>query len=48
METSKKYERCVGCGAKTKVPINRHIDLREYYIVGVGQLCSKCGKTLCK
>lgn len=36
-------EICVLCGAKTKVPTNKHIDLRAFYIEGSGQLCYDCG-----
>jgi NMD protein affecting ribosome stability and mRNA decay len=37
-----KTEKCVNCGAETNVPIDLHIDLRENYVEGVGQLCPKC------
>lgn len=37
-------EICVLCGEKTKVPTDRHIDFRDFYIEGVGQLCYECGK----
>lgn len=39
-------EICVLCGAKTPVPTNKHIDLRDFYVVGVGQLCYECGKKI--
>jgi hypothetical protein len=41
-----KKEICVKCGAKTQVPFKTHIDRREYYIKGAGQLCDECGKIL--
>lgn len=37
-------EICIMCGAKTKVPFNKHVDDRQYYIYGSGQLCDDCGK----
>lgn len=37
-------EICVLCGAKTQVPADKHIDLRSFYVEGVGQLCYDCGK----
>ncbi len=33
---------CVLCSKETDVPKDQHIDLRKYYIEGVGQLCKKC------
>lgn len=39
---NKKYERCVHCGVITDVLKNKPVDIREYYILGVGQLCRKC------
>jgi hypothetical protein len=38
------YETCVCCFKQTNEPVNKHIDYREYYVEGVGQLCNVCGK----
>jgi len=37
-----EMERCVYCNKLTNVPKDLHVDLRDYYIEGVGQLCVKC------
>ena len=34
---------CVICKADTGIPTDTHIDMRAYYVDGVGQLCSECG-----
>jgi len=39
-------EKCVDCGTETPYTINTHIDLREYYIEGSGQLCKECYKKI--
>jgi len=36
------YELCVNCGIETPYTINTHIDYRQHYIEGAGQLCAKC------
>ena len=36
------YEDCVMCGKKTTVSKTTHIDFRDGYIEGAGQLCIKC------
>ena len=41
-----EYETCVLCGALTNVPRNRHIDFRDFYVEGCGQLCYDCGKKM--
>ena len=33
---------CVSCGAETAYEVSTHVDMRNSYIEGVGQLCSKC------
>jgi hypothetical protein len=33
---------CVSCGAETAYEISTHIDMRNAYIEGLGQLCSRC------
>jgi hypothetical protein len=40
-----EYELCVMCGSQTEVNVNTHIDERADYIVGAGQLCSRCQYT---
>lgn len=35
-------ERCVVCGGKTGYRCKTPIDERQFYFVGVGQLCEKC------
>lgn len=35
-------EVCIVCGAKTNVPVSKHIDYRIGYIEGAGQLCPDC------
>ena len=39
---TEKYEKCVLCHKITSLKINTHIDLRENYIEGLGQLCPNC------
>ena len=41
---AEKFERCILCGAITYIPISMHIDWRENYEVGCGQLCVHCAK----
>jgi len=38
----KKIEKCVSCGIDTTYTVDQHIDIRQYYVEGVGQLCKKC------
>lgn len=35
-------EKCVICNIDTNVPISKHIDYRDFYIEGAGQLCKTC------
>ncbi len=35
-------EVCVTCGEETPYKQNTHIDLREHYVEGAGQLCKSC------
>ena len=35
-------EKCVVCNGETTVPVYQHVDCRQYYIEGGGQLCKKC------
>lgn len=36
------FEVCVLCGKKTDTLKSQHIDLRNYYVEGGGQLCYNC------
>jgi hypothetical protein len=33
---------CVSCGAETAYEVSTHIDMRNAYVEGLGQLCSRC------
>lgn len=33
---------CVSCGTETAYDVSTHIDMRNGYVEGLGQLCSKC------
>jgi hypothetical protein len=37
-------DKCVICGCETPYEESTHIDLRENYIVGIGQCCLNCLK----
>lgn len=37
-----EYEICVLCGANTKVPRSKPLELRSDYLPGAGQLCHEC------
>ena len=37
-----ELEKCVLCGDETNVRVDTHIDAREYYVEGAGELCPKC------
>lgn len=37
-------DKCVSCGAETPYDETTHIDRRQGYIEGCGQLCRKCAK----
>jgi recombinational DNA repair protein (RecF pathway) len=41
-------EKCVNCKAETNVPVNKHIDLRKFYVEGAGQLCEECWNKIYK
>lgn len=49
-EYNKKYiseentELCVMCNRDTKIPVDKHIEFRNNYIEGLGQLCYNCNK----
>lgn len=35
-------EKCVICETSTKYSVDDHVDIRENYIEGLGQLCNTC------
>ena len=35
-------EKCIMCSVDTGIAVDTHIDTREYYVEGAGQLCEKC------
>lgn len=35
-------ENCVSCGVETAYEVSTHIDFRNNYVEGVGQLCRNC------
>ena len=37
-----QIEKCVMCEKETPYKVNTHIDLREHYVEGGGQLCKEC------
>ena len=37
-----QYEKCIVCEVDTNVPRYLHVDYRDYYIDGAGQLCKEC------
>ena len=43
-----EYEKCVSCGCKTTTPKSLHIDYRNFYIEGSGQLCEECWNKIYK
>ena len=42
MENNKEFEECVICKKPTTTPIDLPISKRTNFIVGVGEVCSKC------
>ena len=39
------YDLCVVCRAETEFKTEIHIDRRQCYVEGVGQLCTRCWMT---
>ena len=35
-------EKCINCDIDTGVPVDLHVDYRNYYVEGAGQLCKEC------
>lgn len=42
LSVKNEYERCVLCKSTTNVLKSTHIDFRECYEIGCGQLCIGC------
>lgn len=42
----RKIEKCVLCGNLTPYLNTTHVDERNYYVEGAGQLCEQCYKNL--
>ena len=42
MKKKKQKEKCVQCGKDTQYYKDDHVDMRDGYIEGVGQLCLLC------
>ena len=36
------FERCIMCGKLTNVRKDTHIDFRDHYVLGSGQMCYSC------
>ncbi len=43
-----EYEKCVSCGCETNILKSLHIDYRNFYVEGCGQLCEKCWNKIYK
>lgn len=41
-DTKSTLEICVLCGKETEVEVRTHVDFREGFIDGVGQICLDC------
>lgn len=41
-EDSCIFERCIMCGKITNVRKDTHIDFRDHYVMGSGQMCYSC------
>jgi len=39
---TEEKDKCVACGKETVYNKNTHIDCREHYVEGAGQLCPDC------
>ncbi len=37
-----EFEVCVSCKKKLDIKKDMPIEMRQYYVAGVGQLCKKC------
>lgn len=45
-ELKDEMEICIMCGKETKILKNLHIDMRNNYIEGAGQLCYDCARDI--
>lgn len=41
-DSNKELERCIVCDVETDIPVTQHVDHRQFYIEGAGQLCQYC------
>lgn len=42
IKMEKEKDKCVSCGVEADYDRDEHVDRRNYYIEGAGQLCQKC------
>ena len=47
-ENKRGKDLCVLCGKKTPYNKDTHVDLRENYVDGGGQLCNECANKIYK
>ena len=45
-KTPNKNDDCVVCHRETEYATTDHIDIRDFYIEGAGQLCHSCFKDI--
>ena len=43
---NRKEEQCILCRRNTGVDFSTDISEREYYVIGCGQLCADCYKSI--
>ena len=41
-KTPNKHDKCTVCGKETEYDEFDHIDFRNFYVEGAGQLCCQC------
>lgn len=41
-DSKPKLERCIVCDVETDIPVTQHVDYRQFYVEGAGQLCQYC------
>jgi len=41
-EEDSNLEHCVICDVETDIPVTQHVDYRQFYVEGAGQLCQYC------
>lgn len=42
IQTMEEFDKCVLCGELTPYKKSDHVDTREFYVEGAGQLCGGC------